>query len=134
MQFLAWDQKARNHVHGYPPSYTGNQIVAHEFDHTKENQLVFQAGNVSVYSNPAFHFDTPGPVSLRLEWQGLTITYSGTTCFESLACRSNAKKVAALRTACFGNTALAARVLVLICFKQSYAGHCCIWSVQSLAV
>lgn len=77
MQFLSWDQKSRNHLAEYPEGYTGNQIVAHEFDHTKERQLIYQDSNVTVYSNPAFHYDTPGPVSLRLEWKGLAITYSG---------------------------------------------------------
>ena len=30
-----------------------------------------------VWSNPAFHYDTPGPVSLKLRWHNLTVTYSG---------------------------------------------------------
>lgn len=76
-QMLAWDQRSRNHVHDYPGSYRGNQIVAHEFDFSKENQLIYQQGDLSVYSNPAFHYDMPGPVSFRLEWKGLKVTYSG---------------------------------------------------------
>ena len=32
---------------------------------------------LQVHSNPAFHYDTPGPVSLKLTWNNLTVTYSG---------------------------------------------------------
>lgn len=73
------DQKARNHVSDLRPGTRGNQIEAHEFDYTVHDQLVYEdaASNFSVYSNPAFHYDTPGPVSLRLEWNGLSVTYSG---------------------------------------------------------
>ncbi|KAK9797411.1 hypothetical protein WJX73_007627 [Symbiochloris irregularis] len=76
-QFLHWDNKARAHVKGYPPDYQGNQIVAHEFNYSKENQLIFEEDGFRVWSNPAFHYDTPGPVALRLAWNNLTVTYSG---------------------------------------------------------
>ena len=75
VQFMAWDQKARNHVYARPPGF--NRLEAHEFNYSEENQLIYQEGNISVFSNPAFHYDTPGPVSLRLEWKGLVIAYSG---------------------------------------------------------
>ena len=79
MQFLAWDQKSRNHVDisDFPPDYQGNKLVGKEFNHKAVNQLVFEEDEISVYSNPAFHYDTPGPVSLRLEWKGFSVTYSG---------------------------------------------------------
>ncbi|KAK9830412.1 hypothetical protein WJX72_011632 [[Myrmecia] bisecta] len=77
--FLGWDQASRNHVSEFPAGYTGNQIVAHEFNYSVPNQLVYNQSGVVVYSNPAFHYDTPGPVSLKLQWRNLTITYSGDT-------------------------------------------------------
>lgn len=79
LQFLAWDQKSRNHVDiaDFPPDYQGNQLEGHEFNHNTENQLIFEEGDIRVYTNPAFHYDTPGPVSLRLEWNGISVTYSG---------------------------------------------------------
>ena len=30
-----------------------------------------------VYSNPAFHYNLPGPVSLKLVWNNISIAYSG---------------------------------------------------------
>ena len=77
MQFLGWDQAARNHVSEYPANFTGNQIIAHEFPYNKTNNLIYDANGVQIYSNIAFHYDTPGPVSLRLNWNGLSFTYSG---------------------------------------------------------
>ena len=77
MQFLAWDQEARNHVKQLPPSYIGNHLEGVEFNHTRTAQLIFQEDGIAVYSNPAFHYDTPGPVSLSLNWRGLKVTYSG---------------------------------------------------------
>lgn len=46
---------------------------------------------LQVWSNPAFHYDTPGPVSLKLRWNNITITYSGNVCCES---RTAAKHIA----------------------------------------
>ncbi|KAK9797405.1 hypothetical protein WJX73_006256 [Symbiochloris irregularis] len=78
-QFLAWDQQARNLVSEFPAGYQGNQVVAHEFNYTGVDQLIYDQDGIQVYSNPAFHYDTPGPVSIRLEWNNLTVTYSGDT-------------------------------------------------------
>ena len=77
VQFLAWDQKARNHVSDFKAGSKGNQIEAHEYDYTVHDQLIFDEDNITVYSTPAFHYDTPGPTSLRLEWNGLSMSYSG---------------------------------------------------------
>lgn len=33
---------------------------------------------LQVHSNPAFHYDTPGATSLKLTWNNITVTYSGT--------------------------------------------------------
>ena len=57
--------------------YTGNTIVAHEFNYNVTNQLIYDNNGVQVYSNPAFHYNTPGPVSLKLVWNNITIAYSG---------------------------------------------------------
>ena len=57
--------------------YTGNTIVAHEFNYNVTNQLIYDNNGVQVYSNPAFHYNLPGPVSLKLVWNNITIAYSG---------------------------------------------------------
>lgn len=77
--FLGWDQVSRNHVSQFPANFTGNQIIAHEFPYNQTNALIYSANGVNIYSNIAFHYDTPGPVSLRLNWNGLSVTYSGDT-------------------------------------------------------
>lgn len=77
MQFLSWDQEARNQVDMPPTGFTDSRLVAVEFDHTQKDQLFFEEDDIRVFSNPAFHYDSPGPVSLQLEWNGLKITYSG---------------------------------------------------------
>ncbi|KAL3162019.1 hypothetical protein ABBQ38_009090 [Trebouxia sp. C0009 RCD-2024] len=77
--FLGWDQASRNHVSQFPSNYTGNQIVAHEFLYNVTNQTIYNENGVQVWSNPAFHYDTPGPVSVKLRWHNLTVTYSGDT-------------------------------------------------------
>ena len=77
LQFLGWDQISRNHVSDFPSNYTGNQIIAYEFPYEKTNALIYDRNEVKIYSNPAYHYGSPGPVSLRLEWNGLKFTYSG---------------------------------------------------------
>ncbi|KAL0031317.1 hypothetical protein WJX79_003158 [Trebouxia sp. C0005] len=77
--FLGWDQVSRNHVSQFPANYTGNQIVANEFLYNVTNQIIYNQSGVQVWSNPAFHYDTPGPVSLKLRWNNITVTYSGDT-------------------------------------------------------
>ncbi|KAK9865908.1 hypothetical protein WJX84_000433 [Apatococcus fuscideae] len=81
IQFLGWHKAAREAVSvGYfPAGYTGNQVVAHEFDFNVTNQLVYNQNGVQVYSNPAFHYNLPGPVSLKLVWNNISIAYSGDT-------------------------------------------------------
>lgn len=32
---------------------------------------------VRIYATPVPHYDTVGPVALRLEWEGLSVVYSG---------------------------------------------------------
>lgn len=86
--------------------YTGNTVVAHEFQYNVTDQLIYDQNGVQaslhaapaapclqhcrlpealthqparpqVYSNPAFHYQTPGPVSLKLVWNNITVSYSG---------------------------------------------------------
>lgn len=73
VQFLAWDQESRNFVGEYP---VGNSIIAHEFAYNRTNQMVYDRQGVKVFSNIAVHY-SPGPVSYRLEWNGLKFTFSG---------------------------------------------------------
>jgi ribonuclease Z len=53
-------------------------IIAHEFDYTKENAIVYQENGVTIRSWPAIHAGD-GPVSFSLEWNGLKIVYGGDT-------------------------------------------------------
>lgn len=55
----------------------GDQVIAHEFDYSVEQQIIYERNGVRVISTPVKHYETPGPVALRLEWQGLSVTYSG---------------------------------------------------------
>jgi len=55
----------------------GAEINIHEFDYSKVH-VVYDHNGVKITSFPAVHlFD--GPVSLKLEWNGLTFVYSGDT-------------------------------------------------------
>lgn len=56
---------------------SGDNIIAHEFNYSVPNQVVYDANGVRILSTPVEHYDTPGPVALRLEWNGLVFTYSG---------------------------------------------------------
>jgi ribonuclease Z len=68
-----WDADTR---HGLLP-LVGSEIEVHEFDFSKV-QLIYEKNGVRIVSFPAVHiFD--GPVSLRLEWNGLVFVYSGDT-------------------------------------------------------
>ena len=59
----------------------GSKIVAHEFDYSKfsadkPNQLVYDNDNVKVYAFPVMH-SLKGAVGYRLEWNSLTMVYTG---------------------------------------------------------
>jgi ribonuclease Z len=70
---FAWDTATRV---GFLPA-VGEEIEVHEFDYSKV-QIIYEVGGVRITSFPAIHiFD--GPVGLRLEWNGLTMVYSGDT-------------------------------------------------------
>lgn len=73
MESLAWDTCTRL---GTLPD-AGAEVEVHEFDHTRTG-VVHDRNGVVIKSFPAVHcFD--GPVSYRLEWNGLTFVFSGDT-------------------------------------------------------
>lgn len=73
MESFLWDTHTR--VGDLPA--IGAEVVIHEFDYSK-TQVIYEENGVTIKSFPAVHlFD--GPVSLRLEWNGLCLVYSGDT-------------------------------------------------------
>ena len=76
-QFLAWDTHARHRIDMIDRKDRGDQVVVHEFDHSVKKQIIYDRNGVRVISTPVKHYETPGPVALRLEWNGLSVTYSG---------------------------------------------------------
>lgn len=40
-------------------------------------QVVYNRNGVRVTATPVSHYNTSGPVAYRLDWQGLSFTYSG---------------------------------------------------------
>lgn len=73
MQSYAWDTDTRV---GFLPAI-GAEVNVHEFDYS-EPGVVYDRNGVVIKSFPAVHI-YDGPVSLRLEWKGLTFVYSGDT-------------------------------------------------------
>jgi ribonuclease Z len=69
----AWDTATRT---GLLPE-AGADVEVHEFDFSKVH-TVYERNGVRVISFPAVHI-YDGPVSLRLEWNGVTLVYSGDT-------------------------------------------------------
>ena len=74
MKALAWDIKGRS---GALPD-AGGQVIPHEFDFKKEDQVVFNENGVKISSWPAIH-SLDGSVSYRLEWNGLSFVFGGDT-------------------------------------------------------
>ncbi len=70
----AWDVEGRR-MSGLPPA--GGDIEVNEFDYSKV-QEIYNENGVKVISFPAIHIHD-GPVSFRLEWNGLVFVYSGDT-------------------------------------------------------
>jgi len=68
-----WDADTR---HGLLP-LVGSEVDVHEFDYAKVG-VFYEKNGVKITSFPAVHI-YDGPVSLRLEWNGLTLVYSGDT-------------------------------------------------------
>lgn len=73
VESLRWDSDTRR---GLLP-LVGSEVEVHEFDYS-ETAVVYNRNGVKITSFPAIHI-YDGPVSLRLEWNGLTLVYSGDT-------------------------------------------------------
>ena len=73
MESLAWDMDTRL---GVLPD-AGAEVDVHEFDFSKTG-VVYEKNGVVIRSFPAIHI-YDGPVSYRLEWNGLTFVFSGDT-------------------------------------------------------
>jgi ribonuclease Z len=70
----AWDVEGRR-MAGLPSA--GGDIEVTEFDYT-DVQTIYDENGVKIISFPAIHIHD-GPVSFRLEWNGLVFVYSGDT-------------------------------------------------------
>lgn len=68
-----WDEDTRQ---GFLPA-VGAEVEVHEFDYAKTH-VVYEKNGVRITSFPAVHI-YDGPVSLRLDWNGLSFVYSGDT-------------------------------------------------------
>ena len=73
MESYAWDTDTRV---GFLPAI-GAEVNVHEFDYSKTH-VVYEHDGVRISSFPAVHI-YDGPVSLRLDWNGLSFVYSGDT-------------------------------------------------------
>jgi ribonuclease Z len=54
----------------------GGQLVAHEFDFKQDGGVVYEENGVKITSFPAVHV-LDGPVSYRLDWNGLSFVFGG---------------------------------------------------------
>ena len=68
----AWDVAGRA---GILPD-NGGKLIAHEFDFKQVGGVVYEKNGVRITSFPAIHI-LDGPVSFKLEWNGLTFVYGG---------------------------------------------------------
>lgn len=78
-QFMAWDTFSRRRIDLVGRQDDGDKVIAHEFDFSIPNQLIYSRNGVNITSTPVSHYQTDGPVALRLDWNGLSVTYSGDT-------------------------------------------------------
>ena len=69
----AWDTDTRV---GFLPAI-GAEVNVHEFDYSKTH-VVYEKNGVKITAFPAVHI-YDGPVSLRIDWNGLSFVYSGDT-------------------------------------------------------
>ncbi len=74
MAALAWDISGRT---GLLPD-AGGRVEVHEFDYHKENEIIYENNDVTIRSWPAIH-TLDGPVSYRLDWNGLSFVFGGDT-------------------------------------------------------
>jgi len=68
----AWDVTGRS---GLIPD-SGGQLIAHEFDYRQVDEVVYEENGVRITSFPAIH-TIDGPVSYRLDWNGLSFVSGG---------------------------------------------------------
>jgi ribonuclease Z len=73
MESFAWDRDTRL---GTLPD-AGADVEVHEFDYRRTG-VVYDCNGVTIKSFPAVHI-YDGPVSYRLEWNGLSFVFSGDT-------------------------------------------------------
>ena len=52
-------------------------LRVHDLDSSVPNQLIYSRNGINITSTPVRHYETDGPVALRLDWNGLSVTYSG---------------------------------------------------------
>lgn len=67
-----WDVSGRA---GILPD-AGGQLIAHEFDFKQDGGVVYEENGVKITSFPAVHV-LDGPVSYRLDWNGLSFVFGG---------------------------------------------------------
>ena len=93
-QFMAWDTFSRRRIDLVGRQDDGDKVIAHEFDFSIPNQLIYSRNGVNITSTPVSHYQTDGPVALRLDWNGLSVTYSVVlTSHKSLHCLVSQKPV-----------------------------------------
>lgn len=80
LQFMAWDTFSRRRIDLVGRQDDGDKVIAHEFDFSVRDQLIYSRNGVNITSTPVRHYETDGPVALRLDWNRLSVTYSGIAC------------------------------------------------------
>lgn len=73
-----WDMETKRGV----AHSAGYALNVHEFDYSK-TQVIYEDNGLTVKSFPALH-SIDGAVSYRIEWNGLSVVYSGDTTLNSI--------------------------------------------------
>ena len=74
---MAWDTASRRKIDLVGRTDHGDEVIAHEFEHSIPDQLIYSRNGVNITATPVEHYNIDGPVALRLDWNGLSVTYSG---------------------------------------------------------
>ena len=77
---MAWDTFSSRRIDLVGRQDDGDKVIAHEFDFSVRDQLIYSRNGVNITSTPVRHYETDGPVALRLDWNGISVTYSGVAC------------------------------------------------------
>lgn len=72
-RMMAWDIESRR---GVVNTGTGHIAAFHEFDFSANGHVVYEGNGVAIRAFPAIHC-IDGPVSYRLDWNGLSLVYLG---------------------------------------------------------